>query len=71
MSAFCDLSFDGLGTACGRCGSWQRGKQPPLCPPYVTRCEPDGARLPSIKTAADNDKAFKAFVALDPAWGDA
>jgi hypothetical protein len=50
----CDLHFDGLGTECSRCGSWRRGAELPDCPPYITRMEPDGERLPHIKTAEQN-----------------
>lgn len=56
--SYCDPSFDGLGTKCRRCGSWQRGKEPPACPPYITRMEPDGARLPNIKTQEENTRAW-------------
>lgn len=61
MSEFCKLRFDGLGTECERCGCWTRGKGAPECPPYVTRCEPDGKRLPHIKTNEQNRKARREF----------
>lgn len=51
---FCDIVDDGLGLECRRCGSWKRGKEVPECPPYITRTEPDGDRLPHIKTAKQN-----------------
>lgn len=54
---FCSFKFDGLGTECERCGSWHRGIEPPDCVPFITRCEPDGARLPHIKTAEQNRAA--------------
>lgn len=67
--SFCDLSFDGLGMSCGRCGSWRRGEIAPDCPPYVTRHEPNGERLPHIKTAAENTRLHhEYFASLDPAW---
>lgn len=55
---FCDPEFDGLGTSCKRCGSWKRGTEPPACPPYITRSEPDGKRLPHIKTQEENTMAW-------------
>lgn len=61
---FCTLTFDGLGTACARCGSWSRGKRAPECPPYVTRCEPNIARLSHIKTPEQNAKARLDWLAL-------
>lgn len=59
---FCKPKFDGLGTACCRCGCWKRGTEPPDCPPFVTRCEPDNARLPHIKTAADNTRLHRQWL---------
>jgi hypothetical protein len=56
-SAFCSFSSDGLGISCARCGSWRRGDTPPDCPPYITRSEPDGTRLPHITTAGENSTA--------------
>lgn len=55
---FCDLRDDGLGIECQRCGSWKRGKERPSCPPYITRSEPDGDRLPHIKTPEENKRAW-------------
>jgi hypothetical protein len=69
MSAFCDHHPDGFGVLCRRCGSWTRGDIGPVCPPFVTRSEPDNARLPHIKTREENKAAHNAFlVSLDPAW---
>ena len=56
-SEFCKVSHDGLGNHCARCGSWARDDAQPICPPYVTRCEPDNQRLPHITTAAQNSLA--------------
>lgn len=67
---FCDHHYDGFGTTCRRCGNWARGEEPPICPPYVTRYEHDGARLPHITTREENAAAHRAFLAsLDPACG--
>lgn len=63
MSTFCKPQFDGLGTGCLRCGCWARGTKPPRCPPFVTRCEPDGTRLPDIKSEAENRKARLSYFA--------
>lgn len=60
----CTRLFDGLGTSCSRCGSWTRGRATPECPPYVTRCEPDNARLPHIKTPEQNTQARLDWLAL-------
>jgi hypothetical protein len=49
--------FDGLGTSCGRCGCWTRGTDAPRCPPFITRMEPDGARLPHITSPPQNQRA--------------
>lgn len=68
MSEFCRYSFDGLGTKCDRCGCWARGTEPPPCPPYVTRYEPDGSRLPQIKTPEDNRLACERY--LDQRQGE-
>lgn len=62
--AFCELSFDGLGTNCARCGSWVRGRGRPTCPSYITRCEPDGARLPHIKSPAENAGAHSRWIKM-------
>lgn len=62
MGKFCDLHFDGLGTECRRCRSWRRGKQAPDCPPYITRSEPDGDRLPDIKTTKQNHAAWQKYI---------
>lgn len=71
MNPFCKFSFDGLGTECGRCKSWRRGAEPPDCPPYVTRSEPDGDRLPHITTVDENRTAHRAYLAsLDPEWAE-
>lgn len=68
MSGLCKFKFDGLGTECTRCGSWRRGSEPPDCPPYITRSEPDLTRLPHIKTAQQNKQAWtEYFAALDAA----
>lgn len=64
MSEFCRPYFDGLGTSCGRCGNWTRGTDAPRCPPYITRVEPDGLRLPHITTKAENTKAHRAHMAV-------
>lgn len=56
--SFCDPEFDGLGMQCRRCGSWKRGTDSPTCPPYITRSEPDGKRLPNIKTQEENTRAW-------------
>jgi hypothetical protein len=53
----CRPISDGLGVRCERCGCWKRGTDTPDCPPYITRSEPDGARLPHIKTLAQNKLA--------------
>ena len=58
---FCSFYFDGLGTECRRCRCWQRGTEPPECPPFITRCEPDNKRLPHL-TPLDNDKAWTEYV---------
>jgi hypothetical protein len=62
---FCDPHFDGLGTECRRCGSWKRGRRRPDCPPYITRTEPDGARLPHIKTPRENRHAWITWAAVE------
>lgn len=51
---FCELHFDGLGTECLRCGNWKHGANLVDCPPYITRMEPDGKRLPHITTPEQN-----------------
>ena len=61
---YCDTSFDGLGTKCRHCGSWQRGREGPTCPPYITRSELHTKRLPHIKTAVDNQAAYDSW------WAD-
>lgn len=35
----------------------------PDCPPYVTRSEPDNARLPHITTLAENNRLWTAYLA--------
>jgi len=65
MGSYCDLHFDGLGTDCRRCGSWRRGKKAPDCPPYITRCEPNGERLPHIKTDAENRRLWVTWNAME------
>ena len=60
---FCRLSSDGLGIQCARCGCWKRGEEPPECPPYITRSEPDGARLPHITTRRQNEAARRDYMA--------
>lgn len=65
MTNYCDSQFDGLGTECRRCGSWKRGKDAPDCPPYITRLEPDGERLPHIKTAEENKAAWITWGAIE------
>lgn len=54
---FCRWQKQALGTVCLRCGSWSREGNP-SCIPYVTRTEPDNARLPHIETAAQNQAAY-------------
>jgi hypothetical protein len=61
MSEFCSFITDGLGTKCERCGCWRRGDEPPPCPSYITRFEPDGSRLPHIKTHAENALAMELY----------
>jgi hypothetical protein len=65
MTTFCDPASDGLGVSCRRCGSWRRGIKTPDCPPYITRCEPDGSRLPHIKTAEQNRMAWITWMAIE------
>lgn len=60
---YCDPHFDGTITECQRCGSSKRGAEFPDCPPYITRMEPDGDRLPHIKTAAENRQAWLTWAA--------
>lgn len=62
---FCDPHFDGLGMGCKRCGSWSRGSEYPECPPYITRLEPDGKRLPQIKTPEENTRAWITWSAYE------
>ncbi len=64
---YCAIHFDGLGTECKRCGSWKRGTDAPDCPPYITRCEPDGERLPHIKTHEQNRMAWITWSAIEEA----
>tara|TARA_B100000965_G_scaffold331170_3_gene295218 strand:+ start:3460 stop:3720 length:261 start_codon:yes stop_codon:yes gene_type:complete len=58
MTGFCELDRSGLGTKCLRCGSWSR-EGDPSCPPYVTRSEPDNARLPHLRTKEQNNAAYE------------
>ena len=62
MKYLCHFEFDGLGTKCTRCGCWTRGTTPPECPPYITRMEPNNARLPHL-TAEQNQQACKDYFA--------
>lgn len=62
ISPFCILSNDGLGVQCSRCGSWLRGNDAPDCPPYVTRSEPDYARLPHLAVDGANQRAHRDFM---------
>jgi hypothetical protein len=62
MSTFCMPKWDGLGTSCGRCGCWARGIDVPKCPPFITRMEPDGTRLPDIKTHKQNSEAHAKYM---------
>lgn len=64
MLQFCAFTYDGLGIECRRCGCWQRGGvRNPECPPYITRMEPDGERLPHIKTLEQNRAAHAHWLA--------
>ncbi len=65
MTDWCNKIYDGFGTECQRCGSWTRGRKWPECPPYITRMEPDGERLPHIKTHEQNKAAWITWSALE------
>lgn len=60
---FCHWSREGDRTECRRCGSVCYDGNTPICPPWVTRTEPDGKRLPHIATAEQNRAAFEAWIA--------
>lgn len=65
MTVFCDFEQLSLGTTCHRCGSWSR-EGVPECPPWVTRSEPDNARLPHILTDEQNQAVMDAW--LEEQW---
>lgn len=65
--AFCDLHHTGNGIGCGRCGCWWADGEPRTCPPFITRTEPDGKRLPHIKTREENHRRWLAYVEADKA----
>lgn len=59
---FCDWSTEGDRTECRRCGSVCYDGNEPTCPPWITRFEPDGRRLPEIKTAAQNNATHREWI---------
>ena len=61
-SVLCNWSKEGSRTECHRCGSICYDGNEPTCPPWITRSEPDGDRLPHIKTAEQNRAAHQAWI---------
>lgn len=59
---FCKWSTQGSRTECHRCGSICYDGNEPTCPPWVTRSEPDGLRLPHIKNIEQNKALFASWV---------
>lgn len=59
---YCQWLIEGERTECLRCGSVNYVGDEPTCPPWITRSEPDGARLPHIKTRKQNNDAWQAWV---------
>ncbi len=59
---FCNWSKDGDRTKCHRCGSVAYHGGNPICPPWITHREPDGKRLPHIKTAEENRSVYRTWI---------
>ena len=59
---YCQWLTEGKRTECLRCGSINYEGNEPTCPPWITRSEPDGARLPHIKTRKQNNAAWREWV---------
>jgi hypothetical protein len=59
---FCEWLKDGDRTECRRCGCVNYDGHEPTCPPWITRSEPNGKRLPHIKSLEQNKAIFQKWI---------